>query len=77
MYNGVMTCVRTQSRATKDFLITIRLHQSSTLSPYLFNLVLDLVIEHIQDATPRCMLFANDIVLVGDSKEVNGHLEKC
>ncbi|KAF7808226.1 sacsin isoform X2 [Senna tora] len=77
MYDGVTTCVRTQGSVTKDFPITIGLHQGSALSPYLFNLVLDVLTEHIQEAVPRCMLFADDIVLVGDSTEqVNEKLEK-
>ena len=77
MYNGVTTCVRTQSGATRDFPITIGLHQGSALSPYLFNVVLDVLTDHIQEAAPRCMLFADDIVLVGDSKgEVNATLER-
>jgi hypothetical protein len=46
MYEGGSTSVRTQDGATKDFTITIGLHQGSTLSPYLFTLV------------PKCMLFA-------------------
>jgi len=33
--------------ATEDFPITIGLHQGSTLSPYLFTLVLDVLTEHI------------------------------
>ena len=76
-FNGVTICVRTQSGATRDFSITIGLHQGSGLSPYLFNVVLDVLTEHIQEAALRCMLFANDIVLVGDSKcEVNVTLER-
>jgi len=50
--------VRTQDGATEDFPITIGLHQGSTLSPYLFTLVLDVLTEHIQELAPRCMLFA-------------------
>jgi len=36
MCEGASTSVRTQDRATEDFLKTIRWHQESTLSPYLF-----------------------------------------
>ena len=77
MYEGAATYVRTQGGATEEFPITIGLHQGSALSPYLFNLVLDVLTEHIQEAVPRCLLFADDIVLVGDSKEeVNENLER-
>lgn len=47
MYKGVLTSVRTQGGEKDDFLITIGLHQCSTLSPYLFTLVLDVLTEHI------------------------------
>jgi len=68
--------VRTQDGATADFPISIGLHQGSTLSPYLFTLVLDVLTEHIQELAPRCMLFADDIVLLSESrKELNGRLE--
>ncbi|KAF7821199.1 protein timeless-like protein isoform X1 [Senna tora] len=40
-----------------------------TLISLVKSLVLDVLIEHMQEATPRCMLYADDIVLVGDSKE--------
>jgi len=43
MYKGASTSVRMQDGATKDFPITIGLHQGSTLSPYLFTLVLDVL----------------------------------
>jgi len=68
--------VRTHDGTTEDFPITIGLHQGSTLSPYLFTLVLDVLTEQIQELAPRCMLFADDVVLLGESREeVNGRLE--
>ena len=76
MYEGASTSVRTQDGATDDFPITIGLHQGSTLSPYLFTLVLDVLTEHIEELAPRCMLFADDVVLLGESREeLNGRLE--
>jgi len=57
MYEGVSTSVRTQGGDTEDFSITIGLHQGSTLSPYLFALVLDVLTEHIQErALDVCFL---------------------
>ena len=69
MYEGVMTRVRTLAGETNDFPIRIGLHQGSTLSLYLFNLVLDASTASIQEDIPKCMLFADDIVLLGDSKD--------
>jgi len=76
MYERASTSVRTQDEATEDFSITIGLHQGSTLSPYLSTLVLDVLTEHIQELAPRCMLFADDVVLLGELREeLNGRLE--
>ena len=58
MYEGALTSVRTLDGVTEDFPVTIGLHQGSSLSPYLFTLVLDVLTEHIQELAPRCMLFA-------------------
>ena len=56
MYNGVLTKVRTPRGETKDFPIRIGLHQGSSLSPYLFNLVVDVLTESIKEDVPMCML---------------------
>ena len=59
-----------------EFSIKVGLHQEPTLSPYLFVLVMDELTKHIQDDVPQCMQFANDIVLVDETKNgVNGKLE--
>jgi len=76
IYEGTSTSVRTQDGATEDFPIKIRLHQGSTLSHYLFTLVLDVLTEHIQELAPRCMLFTDDVVMLGESREeLNGRFE--
>ena len=61
---------------TPHFSINIGLHQGSTLSPYLFALVMDEVTRDIQGDIPWCILFADDVVLVDESREgVNRKLE--
>jgi len=76
MYERVSTSVRTQDGDTEDFPITIGMHQGSTLSPYLFTLVFDVLTEHIQELAPRCMLFVDDVVMLGEwREELNGRLE--
>jgi hypothetical protein len=47
MYDNVMTSIQTSDGDTNDFLINIRLHQGSALSPYLFALVMDEVTRDI------------------------------
>jgi hypothetical protein len=68
MYDNVVTSVRTSDGDTNNFSINIGLHQGSTLSPYLFDLVMDEVIRDIQCGIPWCMLFADDVVLVDESR---------
>lgn len=76
MYDGVETNVRTCGGVTKEFPLRIGLHQGSALSPFLFAAVLDEITFAIQDEVPWCMLFADDIVLVGETREgVNKKLE--
>lgn len=76
MYDNVVTSVRTSDVDPDDFPIKIGLHQGSALSPYLFALVMDEVTRDIQGDIPWCMLFADDVVLVDDSRTgVNKKLE--
>ena len=76
MYDNVVTSVRTSDVDTDDFPIKIGLHLGSALSPYLFALVMDEVTRDIQGDIPWCMLFADDVVLVDDSRTgVNRKLE--
>jgi hypothetical protein len=71
-----MMFVRTYDGDTSDFPITIGLHQGSALSPNLFALVMDEVTRDIQGDIPWCMLFADDVVLIDESRaEVNRKLE--
>jgi hypothetical protein len=76
MYDNIVTSVRTSDGDTDDFLIKIGLHQGLALSPYLFDLVMDQVTIDIKGDIPWCMLFADDVVLVDDSRTgVNKKLE--
>ncbi|WP_202601187.1 reverse transcriptase domain-containing protein, partial [Klebsiella pneumoniae] len=64
-----ITCVRTQGGLTNYFPISISLHQGSTLSPYLFALVIDALTRNLQDDVPWCMFFADDILLIDKTRE--------
>ena len=70
------TFVRTCDGNTTDFSINIGLHQGSALNPYLFALVMDVVTRDIQGEIHWCMIFADDVVLVDESRAgVNRKLE--
>jgi hypothetical protein len=68
MYDNVVTSVQISDRYTNDFLINIGLHQGSALSSYLFDLVMDEIIRDIQGGIPWYMLFADDVILVDESR---------
>jgi hypothetical protein len=68
MYDNIVTSVRTSDGDTNDFPINIGLHQGSALSPCLFDLMMDEVTRDIQGGIPWCMLFADDVVLVDESR---------
>jgi hypothetical protein len=68
MYDNVVTSVQISDGDTNDFPINIGLHQGSTLSPYLFVLVMDEVTRDIQGGIPWCMLFADDVILVDENR---------
>nr|XP_016481350.1 PREDICTED: uncharacterized protein LOC107802379 [Nicotiana tabacum] len=76
MYDGAKTQARTAGGDTELFPVIMGLHQGSVLSPFLFALTMDALTHHIQGEVPWCMLFANDIVLIDESRSsVNERLE--
>nr|GEW24586.1 hypothetical protein [Tanacetum cinerariifolium] len=64
MYDGAKTRVRTSIRNMEFFPLEVWLHQGSTISPYLFALILDELSRGIQDDIPWCLILDDDIVLV-------------
>lgn len=69
MYEGARTQVRSSVGLTDKFLVRVGLHQGSSLSPYLFNLIMDVLAQGVRDQSPWCMLFADDIVLCSTRRE--------
>ncbi|KAL6543858.1 hypothetical protein OROGR_010355 [Orobanche gracilis] len=76
MYFQARTCVRTLVGDTQFFTVEIGLHQGSAFSPLLLALIMDVISWGIQGGVPWCVLFADDIVLVVETRrEVNEKLE--
>ena len=77
LQKGGRTSVRTPGGVTHDFFIDRGLHQGSALNPFLFTLVMEELTRGIQDELPWSMLFANDIVLIDETRQgVNDKLER-
>jgi len=76
IYDGVLANDKTCEGITNDFSFTIRLHQESALSPFLFVMVMDELNRAIQDEIPWCMRFADDIIRVDETRAgINAKLE--
>jgi len=76
MYDEVVANVKTCGGITSNFSITIGLHQGSTLSTFLFFIVMDELTRTIQDEILWYIQFADDIVLVDETRAgVNVKLE--
>ncbi len=52
MYEGAIASVKTVEGDTDEFPQTVILHQGSTLSPYIFTVVVDELTNHIQGDVP-------------------------
>ena len=70
MYGGARTRVKSSVGLTDTIPVGIGLHQGSSLSPYLFVMIMDVLARGIKDLSPWCMLYADDIVLCGTSMEM-------
>ncbi|VDO19680.1 unnamed protein product [Heligmosomoides polygyrus] len=68
MYEGSKAAVRTPQLMTKKMDITAG-DQGSALSPFLFVLTLDCIVNHLEKGALRTILYADDIALVADSRE--------
>jgi hypothetical protein len=69
MYANCKTVVRTAAGTTKPFGVRVGLHQGSALSPLLFVAVMDEVTERVRREAPWNMMYADDVVLLNDTKE--------
>ena len=67
-YKDVTTRVRTTVGTTDSFGVGVGLHQGSALSPFLFNIVFDVLTDYVRENPPWCLLYADDVVLMANSR---------
>ena len=77
MYEGARTRVKSSVGLTDTIPVSVGLPQGSSLGPYLFAMIMDVLAGGIKDLSPWCMLYADDIVLCGTRREeVENKLEE-
>lgn len=64
----MLTSARTKGGESSHFLIVIGLLQGFALCPYLFVLLINGLLRHVQDEVSWCKLFAVEIFLIDDTK---------
>ena len=69
MYEGSKTVVRCAVGTTESFKVKVGLHQGSTLSPFLFAVIMDMLTDKVRRKPPWTMLFADDIVICEETRE--------
>ena len=72
-YEDARTQVQTRIGLTGKITVRVGLHQGSSLSPYLFDMILDVMGRGIKEQSPWCMLFADDILLCSTRRD---HVER-
>uniref|UniRef100_A0A3B4CLA2 ribonuclease H n=1 Tax=Pygocentrus nattereri TaxID=42514 RepID=A0A3B4CLA2_PYGNA len=77
MYEDSETVVRCAVGVTNGFKVKVGFHRGSALSPSLFAMVMDRLTDEVRQEAPWTMMFADDIVICGESREqVEENLER-
>ena len=69
IHTNIEISVKVEYTRSESSDVKVGVHQGSILSPLLFALVMDEVTKDIRKGVVKEMLYADDIVLVGDNRE--------
>ena len=69
MYQGCKTQIRCAAGITRDFEVSVGVHQGSAPSPLLLAIVMDCLTEKVRLEAPWNMMFVDDVVLCTETKE--------
>ena len=61
---GANTKFRVGSELSKEFLVQVGVHQGSVLSPLIFSIVVDVIMENTREGFMNEIWYANDMVLM-------------
>ena len=67
LYEGCKTAVLVDRELSSSFSVKVGVHQGSALSPLLFTMVMDVLTEDVTDGSVMELLYADDLVLCGES----------
>ena len=77
MYKYAVTKVRSSVGETDGFEVKVGLHQGSALSPFIFNIVMDVMTREVRETVPWSIMYADDIVLCAENREdLEANLER-
>ena len=68
LYYKPRSRVQVTAGITKEFPITVDVHQGSAISPLLFILVMDTITRDLQGPVPWTLLYADDVMLASTDK---------
>ena len=69
LYEGSKTAVRCTIGTRESFKTKVGLHQRSTLSPFLFAVIMDRLMDEVRREPLWTMLFADNIVTCKETRE--------
>ena len=64
---GCKTAVSVDGELSSSFSVKVGVHQGSALSPLLFIMVMDVLMEDVRDGSLMELLYAHNLVLCGES----------
>ena len=67
LYDGVKTRVRVDSELSVEFEVKMGMYKRSVLSPFVFELVVDVVTEFAREGALGELLYAGDLVLMTET----------
>ncbi|KAI5088140.1 iron-sulfur cluster co-chaperone protein HscB, mitochondrial [Silurus meridionalis] len=76
MYEDSVTTVKCAVGTTDWFKVEVGLHQGSVMSPFLFAVVIDRLIDKVRQESPWAMIFAIDVICVEIREQVEKSLER-
>ena len=69
LYQGGKTRVSVDSELSEEFEVKVGMHQGSVMSPLLFAVEVDVVIEFAREGALRELLYADDFVMMSETIE--------